>query len=110
MTRKLTAWVAAAVLVGVGVARADGPPSPPPRASFAVLPPGETWMAPKDGGLCLDREGWTYVVETRRYYEARIAAGEQVAQTHGWKAATVGFVAGVGVAVAGAVAAWRATR
>jgi hypothetical protein len=106
LTRRLTALVTAAVLVGVGVARADGPPSPPRRASFAVLAPRETWTAPAEGGFCLEPAAWTYSVELRRYYEARIAAGEQVAESHGWTGAMVGFAAGV--VVAGAVAAWVA--
>jgi hypothetical protein len=104
MLRKLLTLGAAALLAGVGVARADAAPRPPPPASFAVVPPVGTWTAPKDGGLCLDREGWTYVVEVRRYYEVRIRAAEQVAESHGWTGAVVGFAAGA--VVAGAVAAW----
>jgi hypothetical protein len=95
--------VGLAALVGVGVARADGPPAPPPSHPPRVLAPaqqlrlagGELVLVPPEGGLYLDPPAWTYQVELRRYYEARIKAGEEVAERQFLRGALWGGAAGV---------------
>ena len=102
MRRRGLAWVVAAAVSGVGVARGDPPPRPPSDHPPVTLSVGESWRAPEGGGLCLDREAWTYQVEVRRYYEARVQAGEAVAERSAWKGVGIGF--SVGLAVGGLVA------
>jgi hypothetical protein len=101
--RRALLTLGVAVALATGSARGDGPPSPPSSSSFSVLAPAEVWRAPAEGGLCLDRAGWTYTVEVRRYYETRLRITEQVAEEARWK----GLVGGVGLgfAAGGAAAA-----
>lgn len=107
MRRLLKAGLA--TLLCVGLARADAPPAPPPPSAFAVVPPAGTWTAPAGddgGGLCLERPAWVYTVEVRRYYEARIAAGEQVAEEQLLRGAAWGVGAGIVIGIVmGALAA-----
>jgi hypothetical protein len=112
--RLCASLVSAVLLLGPGVARAEGPPTPPPSSSFVALAPGAAWTAPlpkpdgssPGGGLCLDSEGWTYVVETRRWYESKATAGEKVAEERGIK----GFVAGLALGLLAAGITVAATR
>lgn len=98
--RNTAAALLAAAVLGLypGAAAAAEPPAHPPRSTYVVVPPASSWTAPAGeagGGLCLERPAWIYTTELRRYYEARIRAGEKVAERQGWKGAAVGFAAGI---------------
>jgi hypothetical protein len=104
--RRALLTLGVAVALATGSARGDGPPSPPSSSSFSVLAPAEVWRAPAEGGLCLDRAGWTYTVEVRRYYETRLRITEQVAEEAGGGGGRGrGGGGGVGCAAGGAAAA-----
>lgn len=101
MTRRFLSLVAAALVTAASVGRADDPPRPP-EGSPVVLAPAQSWTAPADGGLCLDKAWWTYNDEVRRYYETRIRVAEDYAEGAGWKGMLLGL--SVGLAVGASVA------
>lgn len=100
--RVLFSLVAAAVLSAMGVARGDGPPSPPPPETHGVLIAGQTVqlgtgarVVPPAGALYLEAPAWTYLVERQRRAEVELTAAIRVAERERLRALGTGFSLGV---------------
>lgn len=107
MKRKIISLVTAgALLVAPGVGRSEPPPSPPDGHPPVRVEAGAAWSAPPGGGICLDLEAARYQDQVRGYYEARVKAGEKVAEERGIK----GFVAGLALGLLAAGITVAATR
>lgn len=94
--RRFLSLAVAVALTAATVGRADEPPRPP-EGSPVVLAPAQTWTAPADGGLCLDKAWWSYDTEVRGYYETRIRVAEDYAERAGWRAMLIGLTTGLAV-------------